>query len=294
MHKIIVITGPTAVGKTKLSIELAKKYNGEIINADAVQVYKGLDIGSAKITKEEMEGIPHYLFDIKEVNEEYTIYHYQKDARKVIDDIINRKKTPILVGGTGLYIKSALYDYKLREEKENNTYDNLSTEQLYQELIKLDKDIIIDKNNRRRLIRAINYYKENNSSINNNKTDKLLYDTIFIGLTTDRNILYDKINKRVDTMLDSGLLEEVKSFYDKGIRTKPLLNAIGYKELYAYLDNKISLEEAIDNIKKNSRHYAKRQYTFFNHQLPIKWFNTDYNDFNNTVNEVIKFIDESN
>lgn len=294
MHKIIVITGPTAVGKTKLSIELAKKYNGEIINADAVQVYKGLDIGSAKITKEEMEGIPHYLFDIKEVNEEYTIYHYQKDARKVIDDIINRKKTPILVGGTGLYIKSALYDYKLREEKENNTYDNLSTEQLYQELIKLDKDIIIDKNNRRRLIRATNYYKENNSSINNNKTDKLLYDTIFIGLTTDRNILYDKINKRVDTMLDSGLLEEVKSFYDKGIRTKPLLNAIGYKELYAYLDNKISLEEAIDNIKKNSRHYAKRQYTFFNHQLPIKWFNTDYNDFNNTVNEVIKFIDESN
>lgn len=294
MHKIIVITGPTAVGKTKLSIELAKKYNGEIINADAVQVYKGLDIGSAKITKEEMEGIPHYLFDIKEVNEEYTIYHYQKDARKVIDDIINRKKTPILVGGTGLYIKSALYDYKLREEKENNTYDNLSTEELYQELIKLDKDIIIDKNNRRRLIRATNYYKENNSSINNNKTDKLLYDTIFIGLTTDRSILYDKINKRVDTMLDSGLLEEVKSFYDKGIRTKPLLNAIGYKELYAYLDNKISLEEAIDNIKKNSRHYAKRQYTFFNHQLPIKWFNTDYNDFNNTVNEVIKFIDESN
>lgn len=294
MHKIIVITGPTAVGKTKLSIELAKKYNGEIINADAVQVYKGLDIGSAKITKEEMEGIPHYLFDIKEVNEEYTIYHYQKDARKVIDDIINRKKTPILVGGTGLYIKSALYDYKLSEEKENNTYDNLSTEELYQELIKLDKDIIIDKNNRRRLIRAINYYKENNSSINNNKTDKLLYDTIFIGLTTDRSILYDKINKRVDTMLDSGLLEEVKSFYDKGIRTKPLLNAIGYKELYAYLDNKISLEEAVDNIKKNSRHYAKRQYTFFNHQLPIKWFNTDYNDFNNTVNEVIKFIDESN
>lgn len=294
MHKIIVITGPTAVGKTKLSIELAKKYNGEIINADAVQVYKGLDIGSAKITKEEMEGIPHYLFDIKEVNEEYTIYHYQKDARKVIDDIINRKKTPILVGGTGLYIKSALYDYKLREEKENNTYDNLSTEELYQELIKLDKDIIIDKNNRRRLIRATNYYKENNSSINNNKTDKLLYDTIFIGLTTDRSILYDKINKRVDTMLDSGLLEEVKSFYDKGIRTKPLLNAIGYKELYGYLDNKISLEEAVDNIKKNSRHYAKRQYTFFNHQLPIKWFNTDYNDFNNTVNEVIKFIDESN
>ncbi len=294
MTKIIVITGPTAVGKTKLSIALAKKYNGEIINADAVQVYKGLDIGSAKVTKEEMEDIPHHLFNIKEVDEEYTIYHYQQDARKVIDNIIKSKKTPILVGGTGLYIKSALYDYKLSEEKEKNTYDNISTEALYQELIKLDKDIIIDKNNRRRLIRAINYYKENNSSINNNKTDKLLYDTIFIGLTTDRNILYDKINKRVDNMLDNGLLEEVKSFYDKGIRTKPLLNAIGYKELYAYLDNKISLEEAVDNIKKNSRHYAKRQYTFFNHQLPIKWFNTEYDNFNNTINEVERFIDESN
>ena len=294
MTKIIVITGPTAVGKTKLSIALAKKYNGEIINADAVQVYKGLDIGSAKVTKEEMEDIPHHLFNIKEVDEEYTIYHYQQDARKVIDNIIKSKKTPILVGGTGLYIKSALYDYKLSEEKEKNTYDNISTEALYQELIKLDKDIIIDKNNRRRLIRAINYYKENNSSINNNKTDKLLYDTIFIGLTTDRNILYDKIKKRVDNMLDNGLLEEVKSFYDKGIRTKPLLNAIGYKELYAYLDNKISLEEAVDNIKKNSRHYAKRQYTFFNHQLPIKWFNTEYDNFNNTINEVERFIDESN
>lgn len=293
MTKVIVITGPTAVGKTKLSIELAKKYNGEIVNSDAVQVYKGLDIGSAKVTKEEMEGIPHHLFDIKEADEEYTIYHYQKDARKVINDIINRKKTPIIVGGTGLYIKVALYDYKLSKEKENNTYDNLSTEELYQELIKLDKDIIIDKNNRRRLIRALNYYKENNSSINNNKTDKLLYDTIFIGLTTDRSILYDNINKRVDTMLESGLLEEVKSFYDKGIRTKPLLNAIGYKELYEYLDNKVSLEEALDNIKKDSRHYAKRQYTFLNHQLPVKWFNTNYDDFSNTVKEVINYIDDN-
>ena len=290
MSKIIVITGPTAVGKTKLSIELAKKYNGEIINADAVQVYKGLDIGSAKVTEEEKENIPHHLFDIKDVNEEYTIYHYQKDCREKIKEILDRGNIPILVGGTGLYIKAALYDYKLTEEKETNTYNNLTTEELYNELLELDKDIVIDKNNRRRLIRAINYYKENNKSINNNVTNKLLYDCIFIGLTTDRKVLYDKINTRVDIMMKEGLLNEVKDFYEKGIRTKPLLNAIGYKEIYSYLDGNISLEEAIDKIKQNSRHYAKRQYTFFNHQLPVVWFETDYNNFNNTIEKVENYI----
>ena len=293
MNKVIVITGPTAVGKTKLSIELAKRYNGEIINADAVQVYKGLDIGSAKVTEEEKEGIPHHLFDIKEVDEEYTIYHYQKDCRKLIKEVQGRGKTPILVGGTGLYIKAALYDYKLTEEKETNTYDNLTNEELYNKLLEVDKDIVIDKNNRRRLIRAINYYKENNKSINTNTTNKLLYDAIFIGLTTDRRILYDKINNRVDIMIKEGLLNEVKAFYDKGIRTKPLLNAIGYREIYSYFDGNISLEEAVNKIKQNSRHYAKRQYTFFNHQLPIVWFETNYNNFNITVEEVINYIENN-
>lgn len=293
MNKVIVITGPTAVGKTKLSIELAKRYNGEIINADAVQVYKGLDIGSAKVTEEEKEDIPHHLFDIKEVDEEYTIYHYQKDCRKLIKEVQGRGKTPILVGGTGLYIKAALYDYKLTEEKETNTYDNLTDEELYNKLLEVDKDIVIDKNNRRRLIRALNYHKENNKSINTNTTNKLLYDAIFIGLTTDRRILYDKINNRVDIMIKDGLLNEVKAFYDKNVRTKPLLNAIGYREIYSYFDGNISLEEAINKIKQNSRHYAKRQYTFFNHQLPIVWFETNYNNFNNTVEEVIDYIENN-
>ena len=293
MNKVIVITGPTAVGKTKLSIELAKRYNGEIINADAVQVYKGLDIGSAKVTEEEKEDIPHHLFDIKEVDEEYTIYHYQKDCRKLIKEVQGRGKTPILVGGTSLYIKAALYDYKLTEEKETNTYDNLTDEELYNKLLEVDKDIVIDKNNRRRLIRALNYYKENNKSINTNTTNKLLYDAIFIGLTTDRRILYDKINTRVDIMIKDGLLNEVKAFYDKNVRTKPLLNAIGYREIYSYFDGNISLEEATDKIKQNSRHYAKRQYTFFNHQLPIVWFETNYNNFNNTVEEVIDYIENN-
>ena len=290
MSRVIVITGPTAVGKTKLSIELAKKLNGEIINADAMQVYKGLNIGTAKVTEKEKENIPHHLFDIKEVEEEYSIYNYQKDCRKVIDDILRRNKTPILVGGTGLYIKAALYDYKLSEEKTNNTYDNLTTEEIYKELLKLDKDINIDKNNRRRLIRALNYYKENNTSISNNKTNKLLYDTIFIGLTTDREILYKKINQRVDNMIENGLLEEVKYYYDKNIKTKPLINGIGYKELYNYFDGLCSKEEAVEKIKQNSRHYAKRQYTFFNHQLNVVWFETDYNNFNNTIEKVSSYI----
>ena len=290
MSRVIVITGPTAVGKTKLSIELAKKLNGEIINADAMQVYKGLNIGTAKVTEKEKENIPHHLFDIKEVKEEYSIYNYQKDCRKVIDNILRRNKTPILVGGTGLYIKAALYDYKLSEEKTNNTYDNLKTEEIYKELLKLDKDINIDKNNRRRLIRALNYYKENNTSISNNKTNKLLYDTIFIGLTTDREILYKKINQRVDNMIENGLLEEVKYYYDKNIKTKPLINGIGYKELYNYFDGLCSKDEAVEKIKQNSRHYAKRQYTFLNHQLNVVWFETDYNNFNNTIEKVSSYI----
>lgn len=290
MSRVIVITGPTAVGKTKLSIELAKKLNGEIINADAMQVYKGLNIGTAKVTEKEKENIPHHLFDIKEVEEEYSIYNYQKDCRKVIDNILRRNKTPILVGGTGLYIKAALYDYKLSEEKTNNTYDNLKTEEIYKELLKLDKDINIDKNNRRRLIRALNYYKENNTSISNNKTNKLLYDTIFIGLTTDREILYKKINQRVDNMIENGLLEEVKYYYDKNIKTKPLINGIGYKELYNYFDGLCTKKEAVEKIKQNSRHYAKRQYTFLNHQLNVVWFETDYNNFNNTIEKVSSYI----
>ena len=298
MNKIIVITGPTGVGKTKLSVELAKKYNGEIINADAMQIYKDLNIGTAKIREDEKEGIPHHLFDIKNIDEEYSIYDYQKDCRKKIDEILSRCKTPIMVGGTGLYIKSALYDYKLDENSKDNTsnYDDVNTEDLYNELIKLDKKAInkIDKNNRRRIINAINYYKNNGFSITENITDKLLYDAIFIGLTTDRDNLYNIINKRVDKMVESGLVDEVKSFYDKNIYTKPLTGGIGYKELYKYFEGNISLDEALDLIKRNSRRYAKRQYTFFNNKLDVIWFNTDYNNFNNTVKDVSKYIDKIN
>ena len=290
---IIVVTGPTGVGKTKLSIILAKKYNAEIINGDAIQVYKGLDIGSAKVTKEEMDGVVHHLFDIRDVWEEYSIYDYQSDCRRLIDDISNRGKNIVIVGGTGLYIKSALYDYSLEEDNLviKDTYDDVSTEELYNRLRELDKDIDIDRFNRRRIVRAINYYLTYNKSISSNKNgNKLLYDSIFIGLTMDRDILYDRINKRVDMMIDNGLIDEVKYFYDNNMRYKPLLSGIGYKELYDYFDGKTTIEDAIELIKRNSRRYAKRQYTFFKHQFDTKWFEVDFNNFNNTIEEVYNYI----
>ena len=290
---VIVITGPTGVGKTKLSIELAKKMNGEIINADSTQIFKGLDIATAKVTNEEKENIHHHLIDIKEISEDYTVYDYQKDARKKIDEIIKKNKTPIIVGGTGLYIKAALYDYKFNEEKNKLTYDNIETNEVYKELLKVDEKTNIHPNNRKRIIRALNYYNENNEPLSSKeKTDKLLYDTLFIGLTTNRANLYEKINKRVDKMIDEGLLEEAKKIYETNIRTKAVLTPIGYKELFPYFENKQTLEEAIDKIKQKSRNYAKRQYTWFNHQLNIKWFDVDYDNFENTIKEVYEYIEK--
>lgn len=291
--KIIVIVGPTGVGKTKLGIELAKRLNGEVINADSTQVYRTLDIATAKVTESEKEGILHHLFDIKDINEDYTVYDYQKDSREIIDDIISRGKTPIMVGGTGLYIKASLYDYKF--DKEENTYDfsNYSIDELYNKLISIDPNTSIHKNNRKRIERALSYYYNNNEVLSSKeKTDKLLYDTVFIGLTTDRETLYKRINDRVDIMLKNGLLEEAKKIYDTGIRSKAVMTPIGYKELFEYFDGKISLSDAIDLIKKRSRNYAKRQYTWNNHQIDVNWFDVDFNDFTNTVNQVINFINK--
>ena len=236
---IIVITGPTAVGKTKLSIELAKKLNGEIINADSTQIFKKLDIATAKVTEEEKENIKHHLIDIKDINEDYTVYDYQIDCRNKIEEILKKNKTPILVGGTGLYIKAALYDYKFNEETIKNDYSNYTNDELYAKLLKINHDTDIHRNNRKRIERELDKYL--NNSVTKEKTNSLLYDAIFIGLTTDRNILYDRINKRVDVMIENGLIEEAKKIYNTNIRTKAVLTPIGYKELFDYFDNKYSL-----------------------------------------------------
>jgi len=295
MNKIIVIVGPTAVGKTKLSIELAKKYEGEVVNADSTQVYKKMNVATAKVTEEEAEGIIHHLLDIKDIDEDYTVYDYQKDARIVIDDILKRGKTPIVVGGTGLYIKALLYDYDFKKEEKKYDFSSYSDDELYSELKKVDPNTIVHKNNRKRVERHLSYYMNYNKPMSSKeKTDKLLYDCIFIGLTTDRDKLYERINKRVDVMMNNGLLKEAKDIYDINIRSKAVMTPIGYKELFPYFDGKLSLEQSLDDIKKNSRHYAKKQYTWFNNQMDIKWFDTDFNNFDNTVNAVVSFIDNSN
>ena len=291
MNKVIVILGPTAVGKTKLSVELAKKINGEIINADSTQVYKNLNIATAKITEEEKDDIVHHLFDVKEINDDYTVYDYQKDVRKLIDDIKSRGKTPILVGGTGLYIKAALYDYEFDEEELIvSDYSKYSTDELYSMLLKIDSETKIHKNNRKRIERTLDVYNSKGKLDKKNNKDTLLYDSIFIGLTTSRELLYDRINLRVDKMLDAGLLEEAKWLYDTNVRTKAVMTPIGYKELFEYFDGNITKDEAIELIKKNSRRYAKRQYTWFNNQMNVNWFNVDFDNFNNTINEVYNYI----
>ncbi|MCM1370615.1 MAG: tRNA (adenosine(37)-N6)-dimethylallyltransferase MiaA [Clostridium sp.] len=288
---VIVIVGPTAVGKTKLSIELSKKLNGEVINGDSTQVYKGLDIATAKVTEHEKENIPHHLIDIKDITEDYTVFDFQKDCRNKIEEIINRGHVPIIVGGTGLYIKAALFDYKFEEDNNLNLYENLSNEELFNKLISIDPDTLIHKNNRKRVVRAINYYEKTGIPFSNKeKTNKLLYDAVFIGLTTDRNTLYERINERTDKMINQGLLEEAKKIYDINIRTKAITTPIGYKELFDYFDNKKSLEECIELIKQKCRNYAKRQYTWFNNQMNIKWFNVNFNDFNETINEIYGYI----
>ena len=290
MKKIIVITGPTGVGKTKMSIELAKHFNGEIINADSMQVYEGLDIGTAKISEEEKMGIPHHLFDIKKVEEDYSVYDYQNDGRKILDNF-DENKTPIIVGGTGLYIKALLYDYNFYNNEEKFDLSHLTNQELLDELKKYNKNIDIHINNRKRLERRLNIYM-NKKEETEKKGNNLLYDAVFIGLTTEREKLYDIINDRVDKMISSGLIDEVKALHTKNIRSKSVMTGIGYKELYKYFDGEISLDEAIDLIKKNSRRYAKRQYTWFNHQMNITWFDVNFNDFDKTVKEVISYIEK--
>lgn len=288
MKNIIVITGPTGVGKTKMSIELAKRIDAEIINADSMQVYKDLNIGTAKITEKEKEGIPHHLFDIVEPTNMYTVYDYQKDARDIINDVLSRGKKVIIVGGTGLYIKALLYDYKFIKEDKTYDFSKMSNEEILDKINSYNLDINLHINNRKRLERVLTKLYNNNMQAE--KTDTVLYDFVAIGLTTTRDSLYKIIDNRVDKMIEDGLIDEVEELYKKNIHSKAINTGIGYKELYKYFDKEISLDEAVSLIKKNSRHYAKRQYTFFNNQMNIKWFNTNYEDFSLTVEEVYNYI----
>lgn len=277
---VLCIVGPTAVGKTKMSIELAKQLNGEIISGDSMQIYRGMDIGTAKATMDERQGIPHHLIDEKNPDEPYSVAAFQQTVRAKMEEIKSRGKLPIIVGGTGLYIKSVLYDYEFAGESESKEideakYGHLSNEELHAKLAAVDeagaKDI--HPNNRKRVIRALEIYETSGvkkSEMIEKQEHKMIYDACLIGLTDDRTVLYDRINKRVDVMYETGLVEEVKALFDEGIPAESQsIRAIGYKELYDYFKGFISLEESKELIKRNSRRYAKRQYTWFNNQMDV-------------------------
>ena len=286
--KIIVIIGPTGVGKTKLSISLAKYFNAVIINADSMQVYRDLNIGTAKIKESEKEGIPHYLFDICDPRENYNIYKYQKDGRELLDRFQKENQNVIIVGGSGLYIKSLLYDYRFQEEI-NDDYKDLTTDEILEE-IKKYKVTSIHPNNRKRLVRELNKIRNENNI--ESDVNKKVYDFKVIGLTLDREKLYEVVNKRVDEMVAEGLVDEVRGLHRREINSKAIKTGIGYKEIYKYLDGEISLEEAIELVKKNTRHFIKRQYTFFKHQMEVNWLTVDLKDFDKTINKAIKIIEE--
>lgn len=285
MKKVIAIVGPTAVGKTKISIELAKHFCLDIISGDSVAVYKGLDIGSAKPTKEEMQGVKHYLIDVLEPTEQYDVMAFQRFSRSVID----KNDCTIICGGTGLYIKSAIYDYDFsapsRDEEFLKQFDDYSNLELYKYLLKLDPELDQEKihmNNRKRVLRAIEIRLKTDKSIQSyDRKDVMIYDSYIIYLNiSDREILYKRINDRVDLMIKEGLIEEVKSLYDKGIYP----NAIGYKELVSYFNGEITLETAIEEIKKNSRHLAKRQMTWFRNQLDTHFYDVNIENVDETIN----------
>ncbi len=300
MDKVIVITGPTAVGKTKLSVKIAKELNTEIINSDAYQVYKGLDIATAKVKEEEKEGINHHLLDIIDPSTEFSVFDYQKITREKITEFINNNKIPLLVGGSGLYIDAVVKNYNFNEEKRNSKLEEetkeLTNEELHQILVSLnpDKAKEIHPNNRKRVLRSIELEKSNIDKDERNKKNEPYYDSLIIFLNDDRETLYERINNRVDQMVKEGLIEEAKYFYDNNLLSKTSKATIGYKELFEYFDNLISLEEAIDLIKKNSRHYAKRQMTWFNNKPDVVKVKINLNNFNQTIEEVkniiIKFL----
>ncbi len=286
MKKVIVIVGPTGSGKTKYSIALAKAINAEIINGDSVQVYKGLDIGSAKITNVEMENIPHHLFDIVAPSDQYSAYNFQKDVRKLIAKI----DIPIIVGGTGFYIKSALYNYEFeKNDIAYDEYEHYSNLELYEQLKKLDPNITIDEHNKRRLISALIQAKTGNLRSEKQKGNELLYNSYIIYLDINRDDLELNLIKRLDKQLSDGFIDEVQALRNNNLK----LNVIGYRELDQYLDGIYSLEAAKTEIIKVSKRLAKRQKTWFKNQMNVNMYNpllTTTKD--EIINDVVKFLKE--
>ena len=283
---LIILTGPTAAGKTGLSIELAKRTGGEIISADSMQVYRGMDIGTAKISREEMQGVPHHLIDILDPRESFDVTLFQKLAGEAAEDICSRGHIPILVGGTGFYIQALLYGIDFTEEQDETLRNELEllseTEEGRKELVErlraVDPDAFntIHPNNIRKVIRALEFFMLHNSPISrhneNEHKKEAVFDSRYFVLDMDRAVLYERINKRVDLMLEQGLVEEVKGLRDQGLDGSYVsMQGIGYKEILEYLEGKTGLDEAVEKIKQNTRHFAKRQLTWFRREKNVIW-----------------------
>lgn len=293
--KLIAITGPSSSGKTALSVNLAKELNGEIISVDSRQIYKELNIGSAKPTIEERQGIPHHLMDIIDVNQEYTVADFADDANKIIEDIFSRGKTPILAGGTGLYFRVLLQDFdlprvapnkELREELEKK-----SSEELYKILLEKDSEIAkkIHFNNKVKIIRALEVCLTLGIPMSRaQKKKESKFQTLWFGLNSkNRDYLYERVNKRVDIMFEQGLLDEAKYLFNKYKENKILLSTIGYQEIYPYLKNLTTLDEAKEQLKQNTRRYTKRQISWFNANKDIQWFDIETQNQEEIKNSII-------
>lgn len=287
---LIILTGPTAVGKTKASIGLAKAINGEIISADSMQVYKYMDIGSAKIHPEEMQGVKHYLVDELEPDEEFNVVRFQQMAKQAMQEIYAKGKVPILVGGTGFYIQAVLYDIDFQENDEDHSYreelEGLAKEKgasyLHQMLAEVDEESAkeIHENNVKKVIRALEYHHQTGQKISAHNAQERQkespYNAVYFVLNDDRKNLYDRINLRVDQMIEEGLVEEVRGLKERGYQKEMVsMQGLGYKEMLDYLDGIYTLEEAVEIIKRDTRHFAKRQLTWFRRERNVEWINKE-------------------
>ncbi|MEG0076760.1 tRNA (adenosine(37)-N6)-dimethylallyltransferase MiaA [Anaerorhabdus sp.] len=299
MKKVLVIVGPTAVGKTSFSIELAKQLNGEIISGDSIQVYRGLDIGSGKIKPDEMRDIPHYCIDILEPTDNYSVADFQLHAREKIDEITERNCLPMIVGGTGLYIKACVYDYVFEKQPDEypeliKKYESMTNDDLVDYLKTFDNEqaMSIHPNNRKRLIRACLIYDTTSitkSEIIANQEHKPIVDAFILGCTLPRDVLYERINQRVEKMVNDGLEQEVQTLIKNGVKfTNQAMQGIGYREWQGYFNKTVSLQETIEEIQKHSRQFAKRQYTWFNNQTPIHWVDMNDEDSIKKTKELIE------
>lgn len=290
MNKLVILSGPTAAGKSALSIELAKRINGEIISADSMQVYRHMDIGTAKITCEEMSGVRHHLIDCREPSEEWSVGTFKRMADEAIAEIYERGHVPVIVGGTGFYIQSVLYDVQFEPESEDRHiraeleafYKENGAQALHDLLMEIDPEAAMEihANNVKRVIRAIEYYRQNGKKISEHNREERIkespYNYAYFVLTMDRSRLYDRIDRRVDAMIEEGLLQEVKKLKSMGYdRSYVSMQGLGYKEILAYLDGETGLDEAVDILKRETRHFAKRQLTWFRREKDVIWYDKD-------------------